>query len=271
MTELASGDLACTAFEAAAPIYDEFTAHHDYELWMGAIEPLARRHGLRPSGTLLDIGCGTGKSFLPWLARGWAVTACDNSRAMLARAGAKVGDRVRLICADARELPKLGSFDFVTLIDDVANYLTPDELRLAFRGVASNLAAHGVFVFDLSTRHLFATFFASTEVRADADRLLVWEGRASPNFGDGDVADAYLDAVTRGGDGTWIRRRALHRQYHHPVEAVREYLCDAGLRLQGVYGQDYECNFEPAVDESRHTKCILVARHSRVPQDRERR
>ena len=271
MTAVASSDPTRAAFEAAAPIYDEFTAHHDYELWMGAIEPLARRHGLRQGGKLLDVGCGTGKSFLPWLARGWDVTACDNSPAMLALAAAKVGERVRLVTADARQLPRLGSFDFVTLIDDVANYMAPDELRLAFQGIASNLAADGVLVFDLSTRHLFATFFAATEVRADSDRLLVWEGRAAPTFGDGDMAEAYLDAVTRDDTGTWIRRRALHRQYHHAVRAVRGYLSGAGLRLGGVYGQDYDGNFECGVDEARHTKCIVVARHRGAPENGEGR
>ncbi len=34
------------AYEAIAPVYDDFTAHHDYELWLGALLPKAERHGL---------------------------------------------------------------------------------------------------------------------------------------------------------------------------------------------------------------------------------
>jgi ubiquinone/menaquinone biosynthesis C-methylase UbiE len=63
-----------------------------------AILPIARSHGL--SGRrLLDVGCGKGKSFLPMLARGWKVTACDISPSMLEIARAKAGDAVDLSVA----------------------------------------------------------------------------------------------------------------------------------------------------------------------------
>ena len=35
------------AYEAIAPVYDDFTAHHDYELWLGNLLPELERHGLR--------------------------------------------------------------------------------------------------------------------------------------------------------------------------------------------------------------------------------
>src|SRR5919107_5351046 len=102
---LVMGDLATTgaraAYDAFAPYYDRFTAHHDYDLWTSELLALAERHGLA-GRRLLDVGCGTGKSFLPYLERGWAVTACDISPAMLTRAAAKAGGRVELAVADAR-------------------------------------------------------------------------------------------------------------------------------------------------------------------------
>src|SRR3982751_6899693 len=82
------------AYEAIAPVYDDFTAHHDYELWLGNFLPKLRNHGLR-GRRLLDIGCGTGKSFLPMLERGWQVTACDISPSMLELAEAKAGNAAR--------------------------------------------------------------------------------------------------------------------------------------------------------------------------------
>src|ERR1700760_4480240 len=113
---------ARSAYDALAPYYDEFTAHHDYEGWTATLESLARAAGL--SGRrLLDVACGTGKSFLPFLARGYTVTACDISPAMVERAAAKAGGRVELHVADMRELPRLGAFDLVTVLDDALNYL----------------------------------------------------------------------------------------------------------------------------------------------------
>src|ERR1044072_1556324 len=91
------------AYEAVAPVYDDFTAHHDYELWLGNLLPKLRYHGLR-GRRLLDVGCGTGKSFLPMLERGWEGTACDISPSMLGVARAKVGTAVQLSVADMHEL-----------------------------------------------------------------------------------------------------------------------------------------------------------------------
>ena len=90
------------AYEAIAPVYDDFTAHHDYELWLGNLLPELERHGLR-QGHLLDIGCGTGKSFIPMLERGWEVTACDISASMVELARAKVGEAAALSVADMRD------------------------------------------------------------------------------------------------------------------------------------------------------------------------
>ena len=72
------------AYEAMASVYDDFTAHHDYELWLGQLLPKVEGHGLGARGRLLDVGCGTGKSFIPMLERGWSVTACDLSPANIA-------------------------------------------------------------------------------------------------------------------------------------------------------------------------------------------
>ena len=76
---------ATRAYAVLAPAYDLLTAEYAYGPWLSAIERLAREHGL--SGhRLLDVGCGTGKSFLPLLQRGFHVTACDISPEMVALA-----------------------------------------------------------------------------------------------------------------------------------------------------------------------------------------
>jgi SAM-dependent methyltransferase len=257
----ASTALAHEAYEATAPVYDAFTSHHRHELWTDMLERLLRPHGLADRGRLLDVGCGTGKSFLPWEARGWSVVACDTSPAMLARAAAKAGPRTETLVADARDLPRLGAFDLVAMTDDVVNYLAPDDHAAAFAAVGRNLAPAGLFVFDLNTLLSYRTFFAETDVRDEDDHFAVWRGRAAPDFPPGGVADAVLDAFVAGDDGRWERRRALHRQHHHPIDEVAARLRAAGLRVCAVHGADDDC-VTGALDELRHGKAVVVATHA---------
>src|SRR4051812_47062489 len=110
------------AYDALAPAYDLLTAGYAYDRWLAALERVAIEHGL--SGRrLLDVACGTGKSFEPMLARGYAVTACDISPEMALRAAAKAASRADVHVADMRELPVFGRFDLVTCLDDAINHL----------------------------------------------------------------------------------------------------------------------------------------------------
>src|SRR4051812_45169006 len=104
------------AYDDLAPAYDLLTADYPYERWLARLLALASEHGLR-GGAVLDVACGTGKSFLPLLARGWDVVGCDISAAMLARAAEKA-PAAELVQADMRSLDRLGSFDLVTCLDD---------------------------------------------------------------------------------------------------------------------------------------------------------
>src|ERR1700733_7934630 len=143
---------ALSAYEAIAPYYDALTYEYDYKRWLDALERLALDHGL--SGRrLLDVGCGTGKSFEPLVNRGYRVTACDLSPAMVARARAKAPDGAHVLVADMRRLPTtLGAFDLVICLDDTINYLlSVRELIDCFRSVRALLDPGGVVVFDVNT------------------------------------------------------------------------------------------------------------------------
>jgi SAM-dependent methyltransferase len=259
---------AAVAYEAFAPFYDRFTAHHDYELWTGGLLRLAREHGLS-GNRVLDAGCGTGKSFLPLLERGFQVTACDHSDAMLAVAASKVGTQVALHRQDLRALDQLGEFDLITCLDDVANYLTePGDLAEALEGLARNLRPGGLLLFDANTVATYRGFFAETAVVEEPGLVMIWRGLADDRFAPGDLARAELDIFSENGAG-WQRTQSRHEQRHHPRATVERCIRGAGLRCVAVHGQDPAVNLEAEVDELRHTKAIYVM--TREPASPERR
>ena len=260
MTETLAPPAAQETYDTMAPYYDAFTAHHDYELWTAVIRRLAGEHGL--VGTrLLDVGCGTGKSFLPFVVDGWQVTGCDVSLRMLELAPAKA-PHVRLHRADARELPRLGSFDLVLLLDDVVNYLTePGDVVRAMAAARANLASDGVIVFDINLLRTYRTFFAEAAIVEDGDRYLAWRGRTPPDAEAGVLAEAALDVFVRDGDGGWLRLDGgVHRQRHHTEEQIRDALALAGLECLGVYGHGLDGIPSPGAAELRDTKALFIAR-----------
>jgi SAM-dependent methyltransferase len=226
------------AYEAMAPVYDDFTAHHDYELWLGNLLPIARRHGLR-GRRLLDVGCGTGKSFLPMLERGWEVTACDISPSMLDLARAKAGNAARLSVADMRKLPIFGEFDLVWALDDAVNYLlSGEELGEALSGMRANLAPGGLLMFDVNTLQAYRTFFAE-EQRVERDgKRLVWRGEGSADTPPGSISEAHL-ALEHSNDGTAVETH-VHRQRHFPETEVLELLEGAGFECLDAYGHGFD-------------------------------
>lgn len=252
------------AYESIAPVYDDFTAHHNYADWVEMLLALATTHGLAGE-TVLDVACGTGRSFEPLLARGWRVTGCDISAGMLAAAREKAAGRVRIEHADMRTLPVFGSFDLALCLDDALNYLHSEaELEATLRGMAANLAPGGIVVFDSNTLVNYRTFFAErVEVEARGVRM-IWEGLATEEAAPGEIFEARFSVEPLApGAGPSIKPE-LHRQRHHPEAEVRAAIEAAGLELLGLYGHHRDGVPHRPMSEADHTKAIYVARLART-------
>lgn len=253
-------DPAEAAYDALAPAYDVLTADYDYDAWLDAIERVAMAHGLG-GRRVLDVACGTGKSFVPLLERGYDVTACDISDAMLRVARAKVGTRALLLRLDMRALPALGRFDLITCLDDSLNYL-PDERALidTLTGMRANLAPRGVLVFDVNALRTYRGPFAGDWVVDGDDCLVAWRGRTEPDLGPGGCAELVLDTFLRpAGAEEWSRHRAVHRQFHHPADRLERALAAAALTLRARLGQLPGAELDDRFDELEHAKALYVA------------
>jgi SAM-dependent methyltransferase len=246
-------------YDAFAPYYDAFTAGSDYEAWTRHVLGLARRLGLAGK-SLLDLACGTGKSFMPFLQRGFEVTGCDVSGEMLAQA-ARRAPGVRLVRADLRELGTIGRFDLVTCFDDSLNYLLGEaDLAHAMSGIAANLGPAGIALFDLNTLGAYRTTFAGDSVVERDGTLFAWHGESAADAPPGCTAAATIDVFAPRGTGLYRRVRTRHVQRHYPPERVAALLSDAGLACAGVHGARDDGSLEPELDETRHLKAVYAAR-----------
>ena len=249
-------------YDAFAPYYDTFTAGSDYDAWTRELLALAARHGIR-SGTLLDLACGTGKSFAGFLEHGFRVTGCDASSAMLAEAACRA-PATTLVQADLRSLPELGRFDLVTCFDDSLNYL-PDEpdLAAAFASIERNLDSAGVALFDVNSLRAYRTTFASPALTEREGIVFAWRGSSTPDAAPGCTAEATIDVFAPERDGLYRRVTTRHQQRHFPRERVVELLTDAGLECVAVYGVLEDCSLvEPAL-ETEHLKLLYTARRAK--------
>jgi SAM-dependent methyltransferase len=248
------GDPAQLAYDALAADYDDFTEALDYEPWLAEALPRLERLGLAGK-RLLDVGCGTGKSLVPMLERGWQCSGCDISPAMVQIARRKVGDRAQLTVADMRHLPRLGVFDLVWSLNDSVNYLLDrGQLELALCAMRANMADSGLLVFDLNTLLTYRTFFAESHVVERDGRRLAWAGEATHDQASGSIATARFEVD---GDAAGAH---VHRQRHFPEADVRDALDSAGLETLTVLGQAEDGGLHQLLRELDHVKALYIAR-----------
>lgn len=253
-----AADPALTAYEAFASIYNDFNASNDYEMWLGrALLPALGEHGLREGGRALDVGCGTGRAFGPLLRRGWRITGCDLSPAMLKVAAEAGGAEVDLRVADMRELPRLGDFDLVLSLNDSVNYLLGEEdLVLALAGMRANLAEDGLLVFDVNSRSTYAGGASEVREVEHGGSRWVWRGC-------GEIAPSVYEAEIAGDRlGEPIRHLERFRSQTEVTAAMGA----AGLRPVAALGMsevDGEVVLTTPLDEDRDYKLVFIGATSR--------
>lgn len=252
-------DPALRAYEDLAPFYDAFTAGYDYERWLSGLEALALEHGLG-GRRLLDVACGTGKSFMPMLARGYDVVACDLSPAMVELARLKAPE-AEVHVADMRELGELGEFDLITCLDDSLNYvLAREDAEAALGAMAANLAPGGLLAFDVNTLGTYRRLFGRDAVSEADGRVFCWRGEPSADAQPGGRFAAAIDVFTHAHDGCWMRATSRHEQRHHPRAEIEAALVRVGLEAVAVRGQAVGARLEHGPEEERHQKLVYLAR-----------
>ena len=161
--------------------------------------------------SLLDVGCGSG-AYLVGLAERFpsvAVKGIDLSGVMVSRAKAKGVD------AEAIDLCDLdGSFDVITAVFDMVNYLPKESLEGFFSCIRAHLNEGGYFLFDINTLYGFENVAVGAYVIEDETRFLAIDS----DFGEG-VYEAEFTLFEKQ-DSCYGKSQERIHQYYHTVEEI---------------------------------------------------
>ncbi|MDO8473494.1 MAG: class I SAM-dependent methyltransferase [Dehalococcoidia bacterium] len=140
--------------------YDGIAKYYNllFEDWDQVVESEGQRLegilGLKGVRSVIDVTCGTGLQCIGLALRGFEVTGCDNSPAMLREArrnARRAGVRVEFVEADLLAMPESlsGRFDAAISCGNSLSHLpTLTELKHAFSAMHSLLRSSGYCVVD---------------------------------------------------------------------------------------------------------------------------
>ena len=140
-----------------ANIYDVFMESVDYENWYAYL-----RKYIKKTGTVLDLGCGTGEFLVRFLKDGFSCTGVDISEIMLEIAGDKTKEfaNTGLYQGDIRKYKAENPVDYIVCNFDTVNYFDKfSDLEEFLLCSYENLKENGILIFDVVTEEIFDEMF----------------------------------------------------------------------------------------------------------------
>jgi SAM-dependent methyltransferase len=222
----------------------------------------------RAGGSVLDLGCGSGRLFAPLIAGGAArLVGIDGSAAMLQRAAERIAGnpalaraaaagRIELLPGDARRLDAIRalggrSFDLAVAVGVVPHLDGPEDAVRMLQGVRRLLARDGRLVLDdlgpaqMPDRDLPLTvdWRRSVEGQQVVRRSQLMRREAPEGLR---VAYSTITDVGQP-DGTIARLPASHLLWYPSSQALATLVREAGLVLEQAYGSH---DLEPLSEQS---------------------
>src|SRR5712664_273902 len=209
----------------------------------------------RARGTVLEVGCGTGRILLPIARAGCSIVGVDSSRQMLERCRAKlagepaaVQGRVRLVLREMRDLTLGATYALIIAPFRVLQHLTTvdDQLR-CLEVIARDLAPNGRLVFDVFNPAFAKLVEADGIEREDTPEQRLPDGRTFRRAWR--VARVrWIDQVSESELIYYVDGKryvqAFEMRWYLAAE-LRHLLARAGFRVREMYG-DFERG--PVVD-----------------------
>jgi len=165
--------------------------------------------------TLLDVGCGSG-DFLRQMQGALdipKVKGIDLSPLMVAQTTKQGYDSE---CIDLCDLP--GSYDVITAVFDMLNYLNKEQLSIFLACVKEHLNEGGVFLCDINTLYGFENVAVGSYIVDDEERFLTVDS----DFENGEYISEFtlFEKEGKGKDRSFKKSQEIIKQYYHTVDDI---------------------------------------------------
>lgn len=224
-------------FDAYAAYYDLLYRDKDYAGEAEYVRNMLAQHGVT-SGSILELGCGTGKHAEHFAQMGYTVHGVDISPSMVelakTRKSSDLTGKLSFEVGDVRTVRLGQQFDAVISLFHVASYQTTNEdLAAMFQTAATHLKPGGVFLFDFWYGPAVLTDRPAVRVKRmqgdGFDVLRIAEPVMHPNENVVDVH--YTVHVTNHADSRLDQIDETHRMRYLFGPELRFMLLAAGLRV----------------------------------------
>jgi len=233
-------------FDKYSSYYDLLYREKDYEGEAAYIDGLIRR--FHPgAGTVLDMGCGTGRHAGYLAQRGYKIHGIDISETMLAAANKIAnGESQVFTLGDIRNVRLAKIFDAVISLFHVMSYQTgSDDLHNAFTTACAHLNKGGVFIFDCWYGPAVLTERPAVRVKRIADKDLEITRVAEPvmHANKNSVNVNYHIFIRDNTTGKIDEIKENHRMRYLFKPEIDSLLRQAGFTLEGFF--EYMTGNEP--------------------------
>ncbi len=213
-----------------------------YDVWVEFIEKIWDKYDLKPQ-LVCEIGCGTGNITQRLANKNYDMIGIDLSQDMLMVARDKNYDNetnILYLGQDMRSFELFGTVDCVLSICDSLNYIKTDkDLLKVFKLVDNYLDPQGLFIFDLNTKHKFKNVYGSNTFTDITEKgAYIWDNNydEETNINEYNVTFFLKDEE----ESFYHKYEEVHEEKAHDVETVKALLEEAGLKIEGVFGENFE-------------------------------
>ena len=219
-------------------LYDELMQNIPYEMWCEDIVSLLKKYGME-TGTICELGCGTGIMTELLATKGYSMTGVDISPDMLALAKDKQDKSGSNVCYNMQDMCELTLFNpvdaMISLCDSMNYLLKTEELEAVFRRVKRYLKPGGIFIFDMKTEYCFEQVMGNRILSEQTENSdFYWDNCYDKE----ERLNEYQLTMYFREEGNELFRKyeEVHIQRAYEIQEVSEQIEKSGLTLIHIYG-----------------------------------